>query len=569
MKHTFAVEALLCLCAALLVMQGSSSAEKARPLVGVYYFPGWYRAAGNPSGEYSEWRSAIMKAAVPRPLCGFYNDADPRLWAYYIHWMATHGIDFIAFDWYYNSGQEYLYESLDRGFLQSSRNKDIKFCIHWCNHGGAWFHKPLDQTQPAVLAMTDLLCARYFHRPNYLRINNRPVFMIYEINTLLSFGGADAARDTLAAMRKRAKEKGFPTLYLVAVYSGSSPEYVAMLKKLGFDAFCAYTYCWMRPPSVMWDTQAVPYPDLADMIADYLYPYLERTGANAGIPYWPTSFSGWDDRPRAGLEKAFVNTGNTPEAFGKMFQHALKHVNPSSPVVMVEAWNEWGEGACIEPSKQFGFGFLKALADSLGKRSPYEVLPSAEEIASWSVLTPEELKIAEENESKPWPSKEPKMYRFGKSFDAPEVKMPYVFDFTSGGISTDELGLDNISVKEQTAEGTWFETTGGDPKIVLPRVQVPMRQIRRITVDGKIVGGLPDDPGQRQLEIFWSTGLMPEFTQFASAALSWPSTGNPFVNTADIIWWKATGTPLLRLRIDPCGGSGVGFRLRRVVLSGD
>ena len=558
--------ALIFLLTILFAVQGSHAVE-VKPMVGVYYFPGWYRAAQNPAGENSEWRSAIMKAAVPRASCGFYNDADPRLWGYYVPWMATHGIDFIAFDWYYNAGQEFLYESLDRGFLQAKKANDVKFCIHWCNHGGPWWLKPLDQTKPAMLEMTDLLCARYFHRPNYLRIDGRPVFMIYEINQFLGFGGQDAARDALAAMRKRVKEKGFPDVYLVAVYPSTSPEYIAMLKDLGFDAFCAYTYCWMRPPSVVWDTEAVPYPDLAEMLADCHYPSLQRTAGKVGIPYWPSTFSGWDDRPRAGVEKAFINTDNNPQAFARMFKGALDNVNPSSPVVMVEAWNEWGEGACIEPSKQFGFGFLRAMADVLGKHSPNETLPSVEEIASWSVLTPDELKVAAENESKPWPSKKPKMSKMGKSFDAPEVKMPYVVDFTQGGVSLDALGLDSISMKERTSEGTWFETTGGDPKIVLPEMQVPMRQIKRITIEGKMIGG-EEGIGQRQMEVYWSTALMPEFCGFASAGVAWPMEGNASIAISDVICWQKTGTPLLRLRIDPCPGSGMRFLIRRIVLSG-
>ena len=543
-------------------------AAEARPLVGVYYFPGWYRAAGNPAGESSEWRSAIMKAAVPRAMCGFYNDADPRLWGYYIPWMSTHGIDFLAFDWYYNAGQEFLYESLDRGFLQADKTNDVKFCVHWCNHGGPWWLKPLDQSKPAVLAMTDLLCARYFHRPNYLRIDGRPVFMIYEINQFLGFGGEDAAREALSAMRQRVREKGFPDVYLVAVYPGSSPDYLSMLKSLGFDASCAYTYCWMRPPSVEWDTEAVPYADLAPMIADCLYPTLERAGKKAGLPYWPSTFSGWDDRPRAGVEKAFLNLGNTPESFAVMLRGALDHVNPASPVVMVEAWNEWGEGACIEPSKQFGFGFLRAMADVLGKKSPNETLPSAEEIASWSVLTPDELKAAAENESKPWPLKEPKLYALGKSFDAPEVNMPFVIDLTRDGIPTDQIALDAISIKERTAEGTWFETTGGDPKIVFPEMQVPMAQIKRITVEGRMTRS-GEGVGQRQMEVYWTTALMPGYCGFASASVSWPSEGSPSIEIADIMCWEKTGTPLTGLRIDPCPGPGARFLIRRVILSGE
>ncbi len=551
----------------LLACSAAHTAE-VKPMVGVYYFPGWYRAFRNPEGEPSEWRTAIMKAARPRAVCGFYNDADPRLWSYYIPWMSTHGIDFIAFDWYYNAGQEYLYESLDRGFLQAKKAGDIKFCIHWCNHGGGWWLKPLDQSKSAVLEMTDLLCARYFHRPNYLRIDGRPVFMIYDIDQFMSFGGRDAAKDALAAMRQRAKEKGFPGVYLVAVYPSNSPEYIAMLKDLGFDAFTAYTYCWMRPPSVTWDTPAVPYPDLAEILADCHYPSLRRASEKAGLPYWPATFPGWDDRPRAGVEKAFMNIGCNPESFARMLRGAMEQVNPASPVMMVEAWNEWGEGACIEPSKEDGFGYLRALADVLGKKSPNEALPSAEEIASWSVLTPDELKVAAENESKPWPSKKPKWAPVGKSFDVPEVKMPYVLDFSKGGISLDTVGLDAIAVKERTSEGTWFETTGSDPKIMLPETRIPMHQIKRITIEGKMLGG-EDQVDRRRLEVFWATGLMPEHCAFASAGVEWPMDGGPSFDVSEIICWKKTGTPLLRLRIDPCPGAGMRFLIKRVVLSGD
>ncbi|MDI6829381.1 MAG: glycoside hydrolase family 99-like domain-containing protein, partial [Armatimonadota bacterium] len=326
----------------------------------------------------------------------------------------------------------------------------------------------------------------------------------------------------------------------------------------------------MRPPSVVWDTEAVPYSDLANMLADCFYPQVKINSLKASIPYWPTTFPGWDDRPRRGVEKAFMNVGCTPEAFAKMLKGAVRQINPSSPVVMVEAWNEWGEGACIEPSKEHGFGFLKVLADVLGKQSPNETLPTAEEIESWSVLTHDEQKIAKENELKPWPSKKPKMAQSGKSFDVPEVKMPYVVDFTNKGIAIEDVWLDNVHVIERTAEGTLFEAKGIDPKIVLPEMQIPIRQIKRIIIEGKMISETTDIE-QRQIEIYWTTGLMPEFCAFASANATWHKSGNPFFDVSDIVCWENTGTPLLRLRIDPCANPGIGVRflISKVILSGD
>ncbi len=203
----------------------AQAAEKVKPMVGVYYFPGWYRTGGEKgvapydrATDWSEWRGAIAKAAVPRPVCGFYDDSNPAVWSYFDRWISSHGIDFIAFDWYYNDGEEYLSESLDKGFLGCKASGGIKFCLNWCNHGGYWWHSKLDQTIPKLEKMIDLACDEYFNRPNYLRIDGKPVFMIYETDILSSFCDVKTA---LAAIRNRAKQRGCPELYLVGVYSGA------------------------------------------------------------------------------------------------------------------------------------------------------------------------------------------------------------------------------------------------------------------------------------------------------------------------------------------------------------
>jgi len=551
----------------ILAGPGMCSTAKVEPMVGVYYFPGWYRTGTEHRAEpydkatdWSEWRGAVMKGAHPRPVCGFYDDADPALWSYYEKWIGSHGIDFIAFDWYYNDGEEYLSESLDAGFLGCKGSEKIKFCLNWCNHGGYWWHSKLDQTVPKLEKMIDLACEKYFGRPNYLRIDGKPVFMIYENDILSSFGDV---RTALAAIRARAKERGYPAIYLVGVYSGADRSQIETRKACGYDAFCAYTYAWMRGPKVTWDSPTYDYADITTNIVDNVHPYLARVAKAEGITYWPSTFSGWDDRPRAGLEKGLVLVGNTPEQFGKMFRSALAHVDPACPVVMVEAWNEWGEGACIEPSKEHGFGYLREIAKATGAK-PDETVPSAAEIASWSVLTPEELKIAKENESKPWPVKPAKYYRMAENRKVPSVKLPVTIDFSKTGA---DYPLNGMKIESTDADGLRLVTTGNDPQIVVSIPDIPAGQIRRITLEADVI--VPAGRPSPTTELYFATALLPEFCPFACTSAPLIRDGRTSIATSEMMCWAGIGTPLTKIRIDPCSEAGARVVLRKLVISGD
>lgn len=559
--------ALLLVCLIILAVPALCSGEKVKPMVGVYYFPGWYRTGGekgvppyDKSTDWSEWRGAVAKGAHPRPVCGFYDDSNPKVWDYFNKWMTGHGVDFIAFDWYYNDGQEYLAESLDGGFLGSKSNGKLEFCLNWCNHGGGWWRSPLDQSTDKLLKMIDLACDKYLNRPNYLRIDGKPVFMIYENDILRGFGDV---RGSLDAVRKHAKERGLPGLYIVGVYSGADRSQIDLRKSYGYDAFCGYTYAWMRGPRVAWDSKTYDYKDITDNIIANVHPYLARVAKQDGITYWPTTFSGWDDRPRAGLTQGLVLEGNTPAEFGRMFRSAVSHVDPASPVVMVEAWNEWGEGACIEPSKEHGFGYLSEIARAVGISKPDQSAPSASEIASWSILTPDELKVAKANESKPWPVQPVKYYKMGANRKVAPVKLPVVVDFASGGV---EFAMNDISIEKRDSNGLTFVTTGGDPQVVVSIPDIPTSQIKRVTVEAEILA-MPSGGSIVTTELYLTTALLPDFCQFASVSMPSIRDGKTSQLTSEMMAWDSFGTPLTRVRIDPCSQPGVRMVLKKLILS--
>ena len=73
--------------------------------------------------------------------------------------------------------------------------------------------------------------------------------------------------------------------------------------------------------------------------------------------------------PRAGRD-AIILTGSTPDLFGKYMSDTLELVkgkDEENRFVIINAWNEWGEGNYIEPDRKWGHGYLDALREILVK----------------------------------------------------------------------------------------------------------------------------------------------------------------------------------------------------------
>ena len=74
------------------------------------------------------------------------------------------------------------------------------------------------------------------------------------------------------------------------------------------------------------------------------------------------SFVGYDDSPRRGNNGSKIIKGATPEKFEKYFNRFYKIIqSQGKPYIFLTAWNEWGEGAYLEPDAENGLDYLKAI----------------------------------------------------------------------------------------------------------------------------------------------------------------------------------------------------------------
>jgi len=344
-------------------------------LVGAYYFPGW--------PTYDRW-AVLDSYPERRPVLGYYREGDPEVADWHIKWALEHGISFFVYDWYWSAGARYLEHALHKGFLRCRYRDAFKFCLLWANHNPPRTSSPADMD--AVVAYW---LDNYFLLPNYLKVEGKPVVVIFSPHRFTEDMGSEEVKASFERMREACRKKGLAGLYLVAC-CGPNKRQVEQLESEGYDALSGYNY-----PSAgdrgnlhapyAWMVQA--YPEIWEDIDRY-----------AQIPYIPVTEPGWDSRPWHG-EGSRVRTGKSPALFMRMLEEARTFVDTpgrslpgSQKIVLIEAWNEWGEGDYIEPHREWGFDYLDAVRQVFCDAGPHEdVAPGDVGLGPYELPKPEPI----------------------------------------------------------------------------------------------------------------------------------------------------------------------------------
>lgn len=479
--------------------------------VGVYYFPGWRDA--------SQWKP-ILRFPERKPIPGWYREGSPEVADWHIKWAVEHGITFFAYDWYWARGGRQLEHALHEGFFHARYRHLLKFCLLWANHNPPNTHSLDDSVAVARYWITN-----YFNRPEYYRIEGKPVIIIFSPYNFRADLGVDGTRQALNAMREECRRAGLNGLYMVACVSG--PREV---EDEGYDAVTCYNWAGL---GLIGPEKHGPFSALIEGYRRQWETFIEQSRLPIILPI----SGGWDSRPWHG-NNAMVRHGRTPAMFKRHLQQArdmLEHCADKTkllPAVIIEAWNEWGEGSYIEPHKEYGFGYLDAVRDVFTDEAPEheDLVPNDVGIGPYDV-----------------PPEQP-------------VRTAWTFDRDTDGWNNN-MQCDSVG---QTEGALVAETVGGDPALFGPPIQamatsfpVVRLRMRLCSKDGA--------PFSDTAQLFWRTKRWTEneacSIRFAvSVDGQWhqyqlPVSENPR--------WKGVIT---RLRLDPCTRAGVRVELDEIRL---
>lgn len=300
---------------------------------------------------------------VPDTL-GYYDLRDTAVQHRQIELARLYGVEGFCFYFYWFGGKRLLEKPLEN-WLEDKR-LDMPFCVCWANEN--WSRRWDGMDQEILIAQDhspqdDLAfiaeVAPYLRDPRYIRINGKPLLLVYRPSLL------PAAAETARRWRTWCRENGIGEIFLAYTQSFESvPPH-----RYGFDAAVEFPPNNSAPPNVT-HTVTPLHEDFATTVYDWsVFPQRSETYSPRKYKLFRSVCPGWDNtarRKRGGT--VFIN--NTPALYsrwlGNAIEDTLTHVEePSERLVFVNAWNEWAEGAHLEPDSVHGHAYLQATRDAL------------------------------------------------------------------------------------------------------------------------------------------------------------------------------------------------------------
>lgn len=321
---------------------------------------------------FTEWTN--VKSA--RTICQYHKHPWIPSWGYYdlsnidtMRLQAEHakkiGIDNFAV-YHYWSDSHLLMEKPTE-LLLKDESINFPFYFVWANH--SFFNKVSFQDKKLlwkqkysaslINSHVDYL-AKFFTDKRYHKINGSPVFSIYDARRIPEFGSFWA--QYCDAFWNKYK---IDVHLRLAIKDYHDVKFIGKIRNLVDSVYEYNPYyinhsTWLR--SITYESMLRFKRDFLNKLTTVDALKVQRRIKLAhrsikDIPYGYGVYTGWDTTPRW-KERGIVHSNITAQDFKSQINEATLKMNDDD-FIMVTAWNEWGEGAILEPRKHGEQLFVK------------------------------------------------------------------------------------------------------------------------------------------------------------------------------------------------------------------
>jgi lipopolysaccharide biosynthesis protein len=307
---------------------------------------------------------------IPHDDTGYYlldTSAQLRIQAEQLKKSGVHGFIFYH---YWFSGTLILEQPAQ--MLLREADIAIPFCFCWANEN--WTRRWDGNEQEILLGQVYspddarsfiLYLIPFFKDPRYVTMDGRPILYVYRPSAM------EYVDEYMSVWREECSLAGVPDPYVIATMTrgATAPQ------DYGMDAAVERVLQdWTGGAVENIKDQLRPYGPINGSILDYnavADHYMEKP-IDTDYVFFRSLVPTWDNTARYGSE-AFALHGFSVHTFQKWMEHLIDYSERTLPAnnrfVIVNAWNEWAEGAHLEPDQRFGYGYLNAIGRALSNHS--------------------------------------------------------------------------------------------------------------------------------------------------------------------------------------------------------
>jgi len=312
---------------------------------------------------------------IPADL-GFYDLRLPETREAQARLAREAGIEgFMYWHYWFGKGRRLL----ERPFQEvlESGKPDFPFCLGWANHSWSkktWTAKNGGDTKTKLLEQTyveseftdhfyDVLPA--FKDPRYITVDGKPFFLIFDcvrfakLNDFIKVWQELALKNGLKGIHFVGNANGYMAESKIDEILQTNIDAVAFTNLAEAEKKCVngkFFLYWQKIKRKFFKFGPEKY-NYEKVINNIHSDYESRADI------YPELFPQLDRTPRAGKD-AVIIYGSTPELFEQYLRETLEavmHKDADHRIIMINSWNEWGEGNYLEPDLKYGHGYLNAI----------------------------------------------------------------------------------------------------------------------------------------------------------------------------------------------------------------
>ena len=322
--------------------------------------------------DFTEWTN-VTKARpifeghyqphIPDEL-GYYDLRSAEIQKRQVELAKKYGVYGFCFYYYWFSGKRLLERPIDQ--YLANPDLELPFCLCWANEN--WTRR-WDGAEHEILIAQDYNDQEYAHfirdispnflDPRYIRVDGKPVLLVYRINLI-----PDPQKAT-EIWRQECRRAGIGEIYLIAVQSFG----ISDPRPFGFDAAVEFPPSYLGQAKISNNSVKITNPNFKGQIFDYNIAarvMLERN--HEGYTAFKAVMPSWDNTARRQNDShIFINS--SPENYrnwlSRVVQYTMQNLPEDRRFIFVNAWNEWAEGTHLEPDGLRGYAYLQATAEAI------------------------------------------------------------------------------------------------------------------------------------------------------------------------------------------------------------